>query len=430
MNTAVAASGTTPPPTTERRFGTLRHVALSAFWFGSFFLWQPFTFVIIQDQVDAMVPNRDQQGSAIGLAVSIGGLFAMAIPPLVGAISDRLSTRFGRRRPIMIGASILTLPGFVVLATAQNYPELVIGYGWVQFFFNAAGAAFAGIIPDVVPAQQFGRASGFLATMVQLGSGAGLFSYGLLHESHNDRWIYLAFAVVIVVTLIPTSLAAAGEGTTPLPPRLRQRVSAAVIEFLHPLLGGDFMWVILTRFFVSAGIVAVATYLLNFFRDVVRVSDPAGFLTFWFLVVLVVAIPFGLAGGFLSDRWKRRKVFVYASGGFQALVALIFIVFYPTSQVLVYAVGATYGIGYGLYYAVDWALACDTLPDQRNSAKDMGLFHIALTLPQFIVPFFAGRALDHFNQASANSGYRVVFSSAIVLLALGTVFVSRIRSVR
>jgi MFS family permease len=415
----------------EARFGNLRHLALSAFWFGSFFLWQPFTFVILQDQVDSLIPNRNAQGAAIGFAFSIGGLFALAIPPLVGAISDRMSTPFGRRRPIMIGASLLTLPGFVLLATTHSYVTLVVGYGWVQFFFNAAGAAFAGIIPDVVPAQQFGRASGFLATMVQLGSGAGLFTYGALHSAHQDRWVYLAFSLVILATLIPTSLAAAGEGSAPLPDRGPPQPFAAVVrEFLRPLYGGDFAWVILTRFFVSAGIVTVATYLLNFFRDVVQVSDPAGFLTLWFLVVLLIAVPFGLLGGHFSDRLKRRKIFVYTSGGFQAFVALVFIVFYPTSQLLVFVLGAAYGIGYGLYYAVDWALACDTLPDQKNSAKDMGLFHIALTLPQFVVPFFAGTALDYFNSNSHNSGYRVVFSAAIVFLALGTVFVSRIRTVR
>jgi MFS family permease len=415
----------------EAGFSNLRHIALSAFWFGSFFLWQPFTFVILQDQVDSLVPNRNAQGGAIGFAVSVGGLFALAIPPLVGAISDRLTTPFGRRRPIMIGASLLTLPGFVLLATTHSYVALVIGYGWVQFFFNAAGAAFAGIIPDVVPAQQFGRASGFLATMVQLGSGAGLFTYGALHGAHQDRWIYLVFSLVILATLIPTSLAAAGEGSGAVAAREPNQPMASVVrEFLRPLLGGDFAWVIFTRFFVSAAIVTVATYLLNFFRDVVQVSDPAGFLTLWFLVVLLVAVPFGLLGGHYSDRLKRRKVFVYASGGFQALVAAVFIIFYPTAQPLVFILGAAYGIGYGLYYAVDWALACDTLPDPKNSAKDMGLFHIALTLPQFVVPFFAGHALDYFNSNSHNSGYRVVFSAAIVFLALGTVFVSRIRSVR
>ena len=64
----------------QGRFGTFRHISLSAFWFGSFFLWQPFTFVIIQDQVDQLVPDRNAQGAAIGLAVSVGGLFATGSP--------------------------------------------------------------------------------------------------------------------------------------------------------------------------------------------------------------------------------------------------------------------------------------------------------------------------------------------------------------
>src|SRR5260221_3771096 len=338
MNTAVAVAAP------SGRFGNLRHAALSAFWFGNFFMWQPLTTVVIQNQIDAVVPKANQ-GTAIGLAVSVGGLFAMAIPPIIGAISDRLSTPFGRRRPIMVAATLLTLPGLLILATAGSYPQIIIGYAWVQFFFNAAGAAFAGIIPDVVPAQDFGRASGFLPTMVQLGSGAGLFPNTILACKHLDRWIYLAFAVVMVLTLVPTSLAASGEGMGPPPPRPKLAMTAAIHEFFRPMLGGDFAWVIFTRFFVSAGITAVAYYLNNFFRDVVGVSDPGTFTSEWFLVVLLVAIPFGLAGGYLSDRTRRRKVFVFTSGGFQAFVPLGFVLFFPTSLPIVFVARAPCGVG-------------------------------------------------------------------------------------
>ena len=95
-----------------------------------------------------------------------------------------------------------------------------------------------------------------------------------------------------------------------------------------------------------------------------------------------------------------------------------------------FALGIAYGVGYGLYFAVDWALACDTLPDKSQSAKDMGLFHVAQTLPQTIAPAIGGFLLDYFNHVSPNSGYRAVFGSAIVFFVLGTVFVSRIKSVR
>jgi MFS family permease len=97
---------------------------------------------------------------------------------------------------------------------------------------------------------------------------------------------------------------------------------------------------------------------------------------------------------------------------------------------VVIMLGAIYGVGYGLYLAVDWALACDTIPDRGKAAKDMGLFHVAQTLPNSLIPLVEGPLIDHFNHVSHNSGYRVAFGSVILFFILGTVFVSRIRSVR
>ena len=410
-------------------YGNLQHTALSAFWFGMNFLWIPLTTVLIQAQVDEVV-TKGSQNTAIGVALGIGGVLAMAVPPLVGAWSDRLNTRFGRRRPIMVAGTLLTIPGLLILMAANNYPEIVIGYAIIQFFFNAAGAAYAGIIPDVVPAQQVGKASGFLATMTQLGIGGGL---GVTSVMSHNRAIYLVMGVVAAFCLIPTVWAARTEGMEPIAPPPHRPLAEAIREFLRPLREGDFAWVVFTRLMVSSGITVVLYFLVNFFGDVVLTpgTDAAKFTDNWLLVVVVTALPFGFFGGQISDRIRRRKIFVYLAGGAQSFVALVFIVFYPKSLPLVYALGVAYGVGYGLYFAVDWALACDTLPDKTKSAKDMGLFHIALTLPQAILPLFGGALIDYLNQhLAANSGYRVVFSSAVLFLFVGTVLVSRIKAVR
>ncbi len=412
----------------EAGFGNLRHAGLSAFWFGSNFLWIPLTTVLIQTQIDSVVP-KGSQNTAIGVALGIGGVLAVTVPPIVGAWSDRLHTRFGRRRPIIVAGSLITMPGLVILVVANNYVEVLIGFAIIQFFFNAAQAAYAGIIPDVVPAQQVGKASGFLATMTQLGIGTGL---GVTTLMHGSRPVYLVLGAVALLSIIPTVWAARGEGQTPIAPHPRRPFGETVREFLRPLHEGDFAWVIFTRLMVSSGITAVLYFLVNFFRDVVL---PAGqnastFTSNWLLVVVVTAIPFGFFGGLVSDRIHRRKIFVYLAGAAQGFVALVFIVFYPTLIPLVFALGVAYGVGYGLYFAVDWALACDTLPDPKASAKDMGLFHIALTLPQAIIPFVGGPLIDLLNGPHGNGGYRVVFSSAVVFLFLGTVLVSRIKVVR
>jgi MFS family permease len=417
-------------------FGNLRHTALSAFWFGSNFLWIPLTTVLIQSQVDRVVP-ADSKNTAVGVAIGLGGFLAMTVPPLVGAWSDRMNTRFGRRRPIMVAGTLLTMPGLFLLMTAGNYPQLVVGYVVVQFFFNAAGAAYAGIIPDVVPAQQFGKASGFLATMTQLGIGGGLGVTSLIEPKSAtappNPAIYLIFAAVVLLTLVPTIWAARGEGASPPPAHPKRSTSEAVREFLRPLHEGDFAWVVFTRLMISSGITAVLYNLHNFFQDVVLSSSTNAdtFTSNWLLMVVATALPFGFFGGLLSDRLHRRKVFVYLSGASQASVAIVFIALYPSAIPLVFALGVAYGVGYGLYFAVDWALACDTLPDKSQSAKDMGLFHIALTMPQAIIPFFGGPLIDHLNAGlGGHAGYRVVFSSAVVFLFLGTVLVSRIKAVR
>src|SRR3977135_1797907 len=208
MATTVATAEQAPA-----HYGNLQHTALSAFWFGSNFLWIPLTTVLIQTQVDAVVP-KGSQNTAIGVALGLGGVLAMTVPPLVGAWSDRLNTRFGRRRPIMVTGTLLTIPGLLVLMSANNYPEIVIGYAIIEFSFNAAGAAYAGIIPDVVPAQQVGKASGFLATMTQLGIGAGLGVTFLFTPKDATAQvspaIYPVFAIVVLLTLIPMLWAAQG----------------------------------------------------------------------------------------------------------------------------------------------------------------------------------------------------------------------------
>ena len=58
MATAAVVTGTE-----EAGFGNLQHTALSAFWFGSNFLWIPLTTVLIQSQVDAVVSKGSQNGA-------------------------------------------------------------------------------------------------------------------------------------------------------------------------------------------------------------------------------------------------------------------------------------------------------------------------------------------------------------------------------
>ena len=409
------------------RFDNLRHAALASLYLGLSFTWLPYPLVVLPEAVQGYYPH--DYNTYIGYATGIGAIFAITVPPLVGVWSDRITSRFGRRRPFMVVGVALGIVGLFVMMTAGNFTQFVIGHVIAQIFLNGAAAAYYAIIPDVVPDDEFGKASGFLAGMQQGGALIGFAVTAGFAAVHQTRLSLLVMAVVLSVSLIPVLWAAQTEGRRPVEVKPRGPLLAAVHEFLRPLWTGDFGWVIFTRTMVTAGVAAVVFFLQPFFKDVVGVPNPPQFTSIWLAVSFAAMIGPGIWGGYSSDRYGRKR-FVYAAGAMQIAVALYFIAFYPTQQGIVLALGALYGIGYGLYLAVDWALACDTIPDRAKAAKDMGLFHVAQTLPNSIIPAIEGTLIDKFNHVSPNSGYRVAFGSVVLFFVLGTIFVSRIRSVR
>jgi MFS family permease len=401
-----------------------RHVALGTFWFGNNFVTTPVYTILLQLQVTEVIA-KGSQNLAIGVATGIGGIFALVLPPVVGALSDHLHTPWGRRRPIMVAGVLGVVLALVVMWNAHSYPPLLIGFVMLVAFLNVCGGAYAGIIPDLVAGSEIGAASGLLGLFVQLGSVASLLVTLVMSGSGQIRLTYGVIIVVAILSLLPTLWAASGERDKAVPEWHRRDLR----EFLSPLWSGDFGWAFFTRFLNLSAFYAILPFLFLSFRDLFGIAQPATITSLFELIVTVVAVPCAIVGGLLSDR-HGRKPFVYAAGGLQALVLLAFLAGSALPLPLVMVLGAVYGIGYGCYSSVDWALGIDTLPDRERPAKDLGLYHVADALPRVLLPLVVGVALDALNAASPNTGYRALYLFCAVLYAGGAFLVSRIKSVR
>ena len=134
------------------------------------------------------------------------------------------------------------------------------------------------------------------------------------------------------------------------------------------------------------------------------------------------SFPFLLAGVFaafycgrLSDKYGTRKKFVYVSGFGRKTSALSIKSFFLT-----FIVAIVFG-AFGTFGAVDMALAVDCFSD--SAAKDLGVWHSAMVLPQLIATPIAGAVLD---SCRSRPAYAAVFTLAAVYMLLGTVFVRNI----
>ena len=213
------------PPTARLSFGRL--AAINAFWFGGGAHWQPIYISLIP--VGATLIAGSNADLLIGRVTAAGGVFALLTPILVGWLSDRTVTRWGRRRPWMVAGTILNIIGLGLLALSASQLTFIGAYLVVQLSNNAAGAAYTGVIPDVVRAEDRGRASGLLGTMNQLGTVVGVGLVGLTFKLYGDTRAgllagYGIVALILAITLLITVVAVKEPVPIHPPPLAKGRV--------------------------------------------------------------------------------------------------------------------------------------------------------------------------------------------------------------
>ena len=87
----------------------------------------------------------------LGVVTSISVLLALIGNPLAGALSDRTTSRFGRRRPWIFSGAIVSALALALMMSAQSIIVLSLGWAIFQLFSNFVLAALAALIPDQIP---------------------------------------------------------------------------------------------------------------------------------------------------------------------------------------------------------------------------------------------------------------------------------------
>ena len=179
-------------------------------------------------------------------------------------------------------------------------------------------------------------------------------------------------------------------------------------------------WLITVAVFL---VLAVANTVLqpSFIEPGVMCSNLATFLPL-ILVYLVGVVISALLVGYLSDRIRRRKVFVVWGALIQALAA--FILVFVTDYSVTFVAGALLGLGYGAYLAVGQALATQVLPSARDRAKDLGIMNVAYQVPVAVAPLLGALVV------ATLGGFDGLFMIAGATTALGAAVIALVNGVK
>ena len=143
------------------------------------------------------------KNTALGAMRSAGLVIAMLVQPAAGLLSDRSISRFGRRRPYILVGAVFDCLFLAAIALSQTYWALLIAVLLIQFSSNISHGPLQGLIPDLVPEDQRGRASAIKAIMELLPVIlVGLTIAKMVGAGHLDAAIFVTGVSLLVVTLI------------------------------------------------------------------------------------------------------------------------------------------------------------------------------------------------------------------------------------
>lgn len=356
---------------------------------------------------------------AFGVVSGLAGLCALVAFPLTGALSDRTTSRFGRRRPWIASGALIFGAGLFILGLQTTMVGIGIFWCLSLTGFCVLTSALTATISDQVPVNQRGYVSGWLSAPQAVGAVLGILLALTLFVGTFMGYAAVGVLLIILVApflWVPDAVLTKAQRK---PLTLRGILSDL---WISPRKYPDFGWTLLSRVLVNFGNAFSTSLTLYFLAFGLNDKNSEDHMFILLLIYTVFVVISALMMGTWSDRLGRRKLFVFVSSTLQALGALL-LVFFPSLEVGMIS-SAMFGAGYGCFLAVDQALATQVLPDPETRGKDLGIMNIATAVPQALAPLLGAIVV------AMVAGFQGLYIMASLFALAGALAVSRVRSVR
>jgi MFS family permease len=377
---------------------------------------------VITTYLPLLLRRYTSSAALVGLAIGGEGVFALAIPLVAGILSDRIWTRWGKRRPFMIASAPFMAAALIVAPFQPSY----LGMALATFVFFAAYhfyvSPYQSLVSDASPVEAQGRVQGLQTFMRGCGMFLGMVVAGVLF----GRWYPLPFVAAALIIMVTTYLTVANvQEREP-----SHRVSSAHMGLARELRS---TWRVMRKE-RQVRLLLVANYLWEF-----TISGFRPFAMLYFLAVLGASteqgalvlgilggtyVVAGLASGWLADRWGRKQVMWF---GLWIYMVGCLAGFFVRELGLAMILLVLFGLGGSTVLTLPYAILMRIMPKERVG-QFTGLFTMTRGLAALTGPIIMGLAID----AAApfipdTGGYVIMWPLSGVALGISMLVFRRIK---
>ena len=350
-----------------------------------------------------------QSETLTGIVIAAAGLFGLSMPIVAGALSDRIATPFGKRKPFIVSGWAVVVTILLIMPSVTSKAAIIpLTLVLYAAFFVAMGPYFA-LLPDLAPPEQQGTASGVMFFVGGIGVIVYLFFGGRAWEAdHAIPFFWAAGSIIFAVAVM-----SAGTREPKHPPVVRK--SGDLLRRIMTerraiyFYGGMLFW--------WSGLWMANYFFVIAMRGMFGVTAREAVLVqFLFTISYVV---FALPMGYLGVRAGQKRL---TAAGLVLIALVLFITTVVMDFRFVYPLMIIAGAAFAIILVVAYSYFITIIPPE-NTAGFLGVYMACQNGAILIGPALGGYIVETF-------GPRVMYPCAGTLVLLGAAFLFTIRGNR
>ena len=356
----------------------------------------------------------------IGFFMTLDNIAAFLIQPSVGAYSDRLRTKIGRRMPfILIGAPIAAI-AFGLIPIVSILPLFVLCTSTLLISMALWRTPVIALMPDITPSRFRSQANGVINFMGGVGSIIAFLVGASLYEKNPNYPFWLGSALVIISSLLvfafirePKNIEVSQDQKPNLIHALDELIKEKEKSPLR-ILAAIFFW------FVAYNAIEAFFTLYAVKHLLLPEADGARLLGQLSLIFVLMALP----SGFIGAKFGRKRTIMTGIFIMGCAIFSMYVLPVDTLSVLftkLPVIGNFYSVSIVLMIAgFSWALInINSLPMVVDMTTDShigtftGLYYLASTMAAILGPNLNGWIV----QLSGNNYSLMMLISPLFMLA-------------